>query len=144
MSGADINHTLILWERSGSPTVSLPCYCGFVVHLLLSVFLDYILLQDTQVSEDHEVRQNLCYITEGAPQRHAIQPVAKYTGTQSEPQWMDVEQGVFSFFNNLAKVIEVKQTNSRHCAMYRQISLLLRLRQGTEKRARCATYGNLR
>jgi len=100
MSGAGINHTLIPWERSGSQTVSLPCYCGFVIHSLLSILLDYfILLQGTQVSEDHEVRQNLCYITEGVPQRHAIQSVAKYTGTQSEPQWMDVEQGVCLIFS---------------------------------------------
>lgn len=69
------------------------------------------------------------YTTEGSPQRLATQAVIKYVGVESKPQWTDVKQGnVFGLSADFSKVIEVKQTSSRRCVVYKQISPLLRIR----------------
>jgi len=104
---------------------------------------NFITLQGTKVEEDHEVRSNFSYVTEGSPQLQAFQSIVKYTGAQIAPQWMDIERGDIWFLQQLCEVIEVKQTSSRHCAIYGQISLLLRIRKSGESPARCVTRGIL-
>jgi hypothetical protein len=94
-----------------------------------------IALQGERVLEDREVRQPFVYVTEGAPQRQAVQSVIKYTGTLSIPEWMDIEQGSVFDFSSFARGTQVKQTSSRHCAIFRQISLLLRIRHSMEPQA---------
>ena len=80
-------------------TVLKTCYCGFVFrHHLLVLSNNFITLQGTKVLEDREVRFNLCYTTEGTPQRQALSAVFKYTGARSTPEWIDIERGsVFRF-----------------------------------------------
>ena len=108
MSCVSISHGWIPRETSGSPAVSKLCYRGFVIHPLLSILLDnFITLQGTKVLEDHEVRRNFSYITEGAPQLQAFQSVVKYTGEQSAPRWMDIEKGnVFGFSDNFVRSLK--------------------------------------
>jgi len=130
MSGVSVIHGWIPLGTSGSLAVSQPYYCGFVIHPVLSTPLrNFTTSQGTKVLGDHEIRNVFCCITEDVPERQALQSVVKYTGTQIAPQWMDVEQGnVSGFSHDFVGVIEVKQTSSKRYAVYRQISLLLRIR----------------
>jgi len=61
---------------------------------LLSILLDNLISsQGAKVLEDQEVRHSFCYVTEGAPQRQALQTILKYPGTDSVPRWTDIESG---------------------------------------------------
>ena len=112
-----------------------------VRHLPLLLVLQYNLIpsQGTKVLEDRELRTTLCYVTDGAPQRQASQPVLRYTGTSDTPEWRDTEPGSVFSFNNFARGTQVRQPNTGYCAIYRQISLQLRTRRHTEEQAGCAT-----
>ena len=95
----------------------------------MSIIPDNVIaLQGTKVLEDHEIRRSFCYMTKEGPQKRVSKPILKYTGTERAPLWMDVEQGdVFSSSNDFVKNIKAKQTSSRPCAKYGQISPLLHL-----------------
>ena len=95
----------------------------------LSILLnEFVVLQGTKVLEDREVRRVFCNTTEGVLDKQAFQSVVKYTGANNNPQWMDIEQGSVSGFSDLVSGTKVKQKSSRRCAVYKQISLLLRIK----------------
>ena len=103
-SGANSSHIWIPQGINVSLTVSKACYCGFVIYRYLLAVLDiFIKLQGTKVLENREVRFQLTDITGGAPQRQALSSVLKYTGAHSSPEWMDIEPGSLSSFNDFTR-----------------------------------------
>lgn len=116
-------HTWILREIDASLVTLQPCYCGFVIRSRLLNFLDdYIALQGTKVLEDREVRASFRRVAEDSPERQLYTSIVKYSGTRTAPEWMDIEPGIMFVFNYITMSTQVKQTSSRHCAKYGQIS----------------------
>ena len=144
MSNVNANHT---WTPQGinvSMNVSKTCYHGFAIHCLLLILLNnFVALQGTKVLEDREIRFSLHLITDNAPQERTFESVYKYTGRRSAPEWMDVERGNGFGFHDFVKGAQIKQTSSRHCAIFRQTSLLPRIRHCGEEQGIHTTRGNL-
>ena len=143
MSGVSIRHIWIPQGTDVSPITSKPCYCGFVIRALLLILLGNLIpLQGTKVLEDREVRTTFRFVNYDAPEEQASMPILRYTGTHSSPEWTDIERGSVFSFDNFVRGTQVKQTNSRHCAMYRQTSLRLRTKQNPDPQAGNVTHGN--
>jgi len=64
-------------------------------------YFETMLARGAKVLEDHEVRHSFCYVTEGAPQRQAVQTILKYTGTDSVPRWTDIQPDKFEMLCNI-------------------------------------------
>ena len=142
MFGVNTSHTWISQGRDVSPTISEPCYHGFVIRPLSLISLgDPVVSQGTKVLEDREIRSRFWYVAEGAPQQQAYQSILKYTGTNSAPEWMDTEPGSVFCFNNFSKGVQAKQASTRHCVVYGRTFPPLLIRPSAEEMALCTTCG---
>ena len=56
--------------------------------------LNFIIMQNTKVLEDHEIRHSFHVTAEGSPPRSCYAGISKYTGDLSTPEWEDVEPGI--------------------------------------------------
>ena len=109
--------------------------------LVLVPLHDSITLQGTKVLEYQELRTSYVQVTEGAPLRPTCICVVKYTGTDSAPEWNDIEPGNMFSSDNVVRDTQVQQTSLRRCVVWRQISLLRRIRRSVDPPARCARHG---
>ena len=55
--------------------------------------LDFIIMQNTKVLADHEIRHSFHVTAQGSPPRSCYAGISKYTGDLSAPEWEDVEPG---------------------------------------------------
>ena len=94
---------------------------------------NFVVPQGTKVLEDREVRSSFCHVSEGNPGQQAFQPVIKYTGARSAPEWMDIELGIVFSLNDLVRDTQVEQESLRRCALYKQTSPLLPTRHNGGK-----------
>ena len=95
--------------------------------------LDFIIMQNTKVLEDHEIRHRFHWSSEDVPPQHVLPRIVKYTGTLAAPEWEDIERGgVFSFPWYFVKPLRVKKTSSKRYAMSRPTSPPLRIHQNLQ------------
>ncbi|PPQ91259.1 hypothetical protein CVT25_006376 [Psilocybe cyanescens] len=93
--------------------------------ILLSGGFDVILPKNTKVSEVQEFRQSYCRVAKAREVFQTVDLVIRcYRGTQSEPQWMDIDRNMYS---NLCTVtadtsqmhIPVRHLKDRRTTFYR-------------------------